>query len=451
MGRFFVSLQILMYTRISQCRLCQTDRLETILSLGFQALTGLFPKKDEPDVATAPLELVKCPECHLVQLAHNFELSNLYGETYGYRSGLNQSMVRHLGDKVARALSVVPLEKGDVVLDIGSNDGTTLGHYPEMGLRRVGMDPSAQKFKHFYKPGIELIVDFFSAKKFLDLTENRKARIVTSIAMFYDLEAPQEFVNQIAQVLDTNGIWIFEQSYLPAMLDSNGYDTICHEHLEYYALSQILRMLDRAGLKLVDIEHNDVNGGSFSLTAAKKESNLPECESKIKATLLREKGIGLHTETPYNEFKKRIESHRKELQDTLASIKNSGLTLLGYGASTKGNVLLQYCGFTAKDIPVIAEVNPDKFGARTPGSAISIVSEEEARKKNPDVFFVLPWHFRDSILKREKTFLERGGALLFPLPNLELVTAERSYSGRELSDFLKAMKTVSSRGVSLHT
>lgn len=433
-----------MFNRIERCRLCQAGQLETILSLGNQALTGLFPKKEDPDALLAPLELVKCRECHLVQLAHNFDLGQLYGATYGYRSGLNLSMVKHLSQKVAKIQQLCPLEAGDLVIDIGSNDGTTLGAYPEMGLQRIGMDPSGAKFLQYYKPGIELIADFFCAKKVQEKVGPKKAKVITSIAMFYDLEEPQNFVNEIASLLGDDGVWVFEQSYLPAMLEANSYDTICHEHLEYYGLSQIARMLDRAGLKIVEIEHNDVNGGSFSITAAKKNSRFPECTDRIRATLQRESGMGLDTIRPFEQFRQRVEQHRTELKNLLNLIHRSGLKLYGYGASTKGNVLLQFCGLDSKDLPAIAEVNPDKFGAKTPGSQIPIISEADAKAADPDLFLVLPWHFRENILKRERAFLEVGGAFLFPLPHTEIVTLDRVYRGAEALAYITQMQTTPS-------
>jgi NDP-4-keto-2,6-dideoxyhexose 3-C-methyltransferase len=398
-----------------------------VLDLGMQALTGLFPREGDTDLPVSPLELIKCRDdasgktCGLVQLKQSFQPDAMYGMNYGYRSGLNRSMVEHLQAKANNIKSRISLAPGDVILDIGSNDSTLLRALDGPGLRLVGMDPTGIKFQQYYPPHIQLISDFFSASRFrrefgLDL-----ARVVTSIAMFYDLDAPLEFVRQVYEVLSEDGIWVFEQSHLPAMLARNSYDTICHEHAEYYALKQIVWMLDQAGFTVLDVELNDINGGSFSVTAAKKTAGYPGNDSVVGQLIREEERIGLGGTEIYAQFRERVFQQRAELQAFLHQAGKNGEKIFGYGASTKGNVLLQFCGLTAEELPCIAEVNSDKFGSFTPGTRIPIVSEEEARSRHPDAFLVLPWHFREPIIARESRFLAGGGKLIFPLPNLEVV------------------------------
>lgn len=415
-----------MYQPISQCRLCASKNLSKILDLGFQALTGIFPKNMEESVPAGPLVLNKCNTCDLVQLGHNYELSNLYGNTYGYRSGLNQSMVSHLHRKVQKILRQVWLHPGDMIVDIGSNDSTLLQAYPKDGITLVGVDPSGLKFKKYYPEHIELIPDFYSYQLVMNRFPGRAAKVITSIAMFYDLERPMDFVNDVVNLLDQHGVWVFEQSYLPFMLQTNSYDTVCHEHIEYYALKQIKYMTDRADLKIIDVEFNDVNGGSFSITAAKRSSRHTEATQQIERVLQEEEGIGLAGLQIYEDFRVRIELHRDKLKKLLANLKQKGKKILGYGASTKGNVLIQYCGLTSADVPFIAEVNEDKFGAYTPGSRIPIISEREARAMQPDYFIVFPWHFRKNVVERESLFLASGGKLIFPLPQIEIVSRDGS-------------------------
>ncbi|MBI4204623.1 MAG: methyltransferase domain-containing protein [Betaproteobacteria bacterium] len=414
----------MLYKEIAACRLCDSARLTTVLDLGVQALTGIFPKSKAEDVAAGPLQLCKCEDCDLVQLRHNYDLGKLYGETYGYRSGLNQSMVRHLHQKVGRIRTLVDLREGDLVIDIGSNDSTLLQAYPERGPQLVGIDPSGPKFARYYPPGVTLIPDFFRADLVKELFPGRRAKVVTSIAMFYDLERPMDFVRDIVKILDDEGVWVFEQSYLPFMLKTHSYDTVCHEHLEYYALKQIKHLTDHAGLRIIGVEFNDVNGGSFSVTAARAASSYPAADLTVGLTLEEEEGLGLYDTRSYAAFAGRIRSHRQSLLALLDELQNSGKRVLGYGASTKGNVLLQYCGITAERLPFIAEVNQDKFGAYTPGSKIPIISEEEARAMRPDYFLVLPWHFRAGILQREQKFLQSGGKFIFPLPKIEVVSGD---------------------------
>ena len=408
---------------ISSCRICNNRQLVSLLHLGEQCLTGIFPKSPDEPITRGPLELVKCDgddACGLVQLRHSYDSAEMYGADYGYRSSLNKSMVAHLRAKVAKLTAMVPPQPGDIVLDIGSNDGTLLSFYPP-GLTAVGMDPTAAKFREFYQPHIEVIADFFSAENFKAQFGARKAKLITSIAMFYDLDEPMQFVAQVAEILDDDGIWHFEQSYLPSMLAANAYDTICHEHVEYYALAQIRWMMDRCGLKIIAVELNDINGGSFAVTVAKASSRHEEDTAAVVTMLAAEASQGLHTLAPYEAFRSRVFHHRDALLALLAELSQQGASVLGYGASTKGNVILQFCGITRAQIPCIAEVNPDKFGRFTPGTHIPIVSETEAHAMKPDCLLVMPWHFRDNLVKREAAYLQRGGKMIFPLPEIQIV------------------------------
>jgi hypothetical protein len=416
-----------MWKELKKCRICGNTNLTAILNLGNQALTGVFPKSKDEVVTSGPLELVKCHGgesenvCGLVQLKHSYQMEELYGENYGYRSGLNQSMVTHLHEKVKTILNNVSALPGDLVIDIGSNDSTLLRAYPNNGAILLGIDPTGGKFKQHYPKHIQLMPDFFSAAAITAAYGNQKAKVITAIAMFYDLEDPIDFMAQVHEVLADDGIWVFEQSYLPTMLEINAYDTVCHEHLEYYCLKQIKWLTDRTGFKIVDLELNTVNGGSFSVTVAKSNSHYPENTSRINQLLSEEDSRGLGTLQPYREFNRRVFNHRDELCRFLQKTKSGNERILGYGASTKGNVILQFCQLTEKDIPAIAEVNTDKFGRYTPGTHIPIISEAEAKALKPDYFMVLPWHFKSSIVEREKDYLKLGGKLFFPLPLLEVI------------------------------
>jgi hypothetical protein len=344
----------------------------------------------------------------------------MYGDNYGYRSGLNGSMVRHLQQKVRFLERLVKLRPSDIVLDIGSNDATLLKAY-EPGPRRIGIDPTGRKFAQYYPPDVALIPDFFTAASFEQAFPGELARIVTSIAMFYDLERPGEFVRDIKRVLAPDGIWHFEQSYMPSMLRTNSYDTICHEHLEFYSLGVVRDILAQGGMRVVDVQMNAVNGGSFAVTACHEDGPFASNRPVIEWTLKQERGMGLDTISPYRDFERRVHAHRESLKDLIESLVADGKRIIGYGASTKGNVLLQFCGLTAAHIECIAEVNEDKFGSFTPGTGIPIVSEVEARRRNPDYFLVLPWHFKSSILEREKDYLAAGGKFIFPMPEIEII------------------------------
>lgn len=422
-----------MYKEITQCRICGNRDLVSVLHLGNFSLTGIFPREKGKPITRGPIELVRCrndealKNCGLLQLRQSYNPAELYGDNYGYRSGLNRSMIVHLQAQVKRLLNIVPLEKGDFIIDIGSNDGTLLSFYNRKDLTLVGIDPTGAKFQKYYPDHIQLISDFFSARLVREHFGGRKAKVITSFAMFYDLESPLDFMREIYEVLDQDGVWIFEQSYMPTMLARTLYDTICHEHLEYYGLTQIKWMTDQMGFKIVDAGFNDTNGGSFCVTVAKKDnSKFSENTQLIQGILMEERSRGLMTPKPYEEFKEKVMRHRQELRACFSRLKERSQTIFGYGASTKGNVILQFCQLTAQDIPCIAEVNDDKLGCFTPGTEIPIISEEEGRRRQPDYFLVLPWHFKKTIIEREQEYLNRGGHLLMPLPGIEIISCQGS-------------------------
>lgn len=411
-----------MYKKVEKCRICGNAHLERVLDLGEQMLTGVFPREKGAEVTVGPLHLVKCvgsdEACGLLQMEHSYDLGEMYGENYGYRSGLNASMVAHLNNKVKRILGLVELRSGDLVIDIGSNDSTTLQAYPSSGPVLVGVDPTGVKFHSYYPPHIQLIPDFFSSALVQDRFPGKKAKVVTSFSMFYDLEDPMGFMRQVYDVLADDGVWVFEQSYMPTMLDTNSYDTVCHEHLEFYALRQIKWMADRVGFKILDVEFNDINGGSFSVTVAKSHGDATVVPS-VQKTLDEERAKGLDTLVPYQQFAERVVQTKRDLLEFIEAARAEGKSVAVLGASTKGNVLLQYCGLTTNEIEFVGEVNPEKFGCYTPGTWIPIIPEQELLVKKPDYMIVLPWHFRKFFLSNKKLSAMK---LVFPLPEVEVVT-----------------------------
>ena len=406
---------------IQCCRISGSRNLVSILNLGVQKLTGVFPSTTTEELTEGPLELVWCPESGLVQMKHSYDLEEMYGMNYGYRSGLNKSMVDHLTQKVQYLQRLRSLSSGDVVVDIGSNDATTLKAYTVPGITRIGIDPTGKKFKEYYTDGIKLVPDFFSLSAYQSVAEGKKAKIVTSISMFYDLEEPTKFVRDIVEVLAPDGIWHFEQSYLPSMLRTTSYDTVCHEHIEYYSLQPVVKLLKACGMKVLDVQMNSINGGSFAVSACHEDAPLQINHAVIDWLLEQEERMGLDTIKPFQEFAERVFEHRNSLLSLIRALNASGKKVFGYGASTKGNVLLQFCGLGAKDLPCIAEVNRDKFGKFTPGTNIPIISEGEAKAKDPDYFLVMPWHFKNNILQREQEYMQKGGKMIFPLPEIEII------------------------------
>ena len=409
---------------VEKCRICRNRDLIPVLDLGVQALSGRFPSEGDPDPPKAPLELVKCNNtknsnaCGLLQLKHSVPSAELYLHDYGYRSGINRTMRIHLEGIVQRVQEIVDLHRGDVVLDIGSNDATLLKYYEIPGVRRIGIDPTGEQFLECYMEDIELISDYFNSSNYSSLSPDKQAKVITSIAMFYDLEAPMDFVEDITETLHSGGIWVLEQSYMPRMLEMNSFDTICHEHLEYYSLKQIDWMLRKNNLRIFDVDFNNINGGSFRVYACHSNSAFKSNQEKIDQVFANEETSKLDSELPYKEFKERVLRIKDELYNFLTTEKAKGKSIYVYGASTKGNILLQFCNIDHTLITAAADRNPEKWGRRTPGTNIPIISEEEARKAKPDYFLVLPWHFRQEFIEREAGFLAQGGKFIFPLPEI---------------------------------
>jgi len=409
-----------LYTEIETCRVSKENDLVSFLNLGNQKLTGVFPRPEE-DIDRGPLELVWSPSSNLVQLKHTFEPTEMYGDNYGYRSGLNGSMVQHLVNKAHYLEELADLQPGDVVVDIGSNDCTTLKAFSPH-LKRIGIDPTIKKFVEYYPEEIPYVADFFSEEAYRSVEKDKNARLVMSISCFYDLDDPVSFVKDIRSVLADDGVWHFEQAYLPSTLRSLSYDTACHEHIEYYSMLSVKNILDRAGMKIVDVTLNDINGGSFAVTACKDtNTSIPVNHSVINWLIEEEYKMRLDTELPYLDFAQRTHEHRDSLINLVRALRADGKTIYGYGASTKGNVLLQWCGFTADDITAIGEVNTDKFGCVTPGTNIPIIAEQEVKDANPDYMIVLPWHFKNGIIQREKEYMRNGGKFIFPLPYIQII------------------------------
>lgn len=386
---------------LTACRICRAGAFEPLVDFGTPAQGGRFPPVGV-EAPRLPLRVVQCRACGLVQLGDDVPLTLLYGDHYGYRSGLNVSMVEHLSDLVRQEVPrwVGDLRPGDAVLDIGSSDGTLLGYYrPE--VRRVGIDPSLGQLRRFYQPGIEAIEGFFG-----DVPITGPFRVVTTIAMFYDLPDPVTFAAQVRDVLAADGIWILEQGYWPEVVRVGAYDVICHEHLEYYRLADLQRIMQTVGLTICAVTFNAVNGGSFRVVVSR--SGPP---GDLTAILAAEARLDLDA------FRRFVAAHGRRLRLMLEACVRDGLTVYGYGASTKGNTVLQHAGIGPDLLPCIVEVSDAKRGCWTPGTHIPIV----LTAPEPDAYLVLPWHFRESILRRERAYLARGGRLLFALPEIEIV------------------------------
>jgi hypothetical protein len=409
-----------MVDKVFTCRICKSNLWNSVIDLGDQFFTGVFPLSISQNIPKGELHLVSCGHCFLLQLKDSFDQDLMYGDNYGYRSGLNQTMVNHLKGKVQQLSELLSIKQTDTILDIGSNDGTTLNAFALHSSNLVGFDPTARKFRRYYSNLIKVHETFFSADEYL--TQHKKAKIITSLAMFYDLEDPIEFAKQIKRCLSDDGIWHFEQSYALLMIENLTFDTICHEHIEYYMIKDIITIMDEADLKIIDIELNDINGGSFAVSATHKNSN-KFATTKNSMKLIEKEKIKLENyDKLFDNFSKRINNFRKDFVKLIQDIIKTGEEVWCLGASTKGNVLLQFCGLDTRFISGIAEINEDKWNRHTPGTLIPIHNESVWRKKNPKFTIVLPWHFKESIESKNQAYISNGGTLIFPLPEITLIS-----------------------------
>ena len=406
--------------KIRVCRNCRSRSIEKLIDLGNHALTGKFSKSKNATLKKTPLILAMCNKCKLVQLYNSYDQQLLYNLDYGYETGINSTMKNHMKEVVNEVQKIKKLNEGDIVLDIASNDGTLLNYYNK-NLIKIGIDPILKKFKHNYKKINYKISKFFSLKEIKKLKLKKKIDVITAFSVFYDLDDPNKFLRDIKISLSENGILIIEQSNLAYMIKQNSFDTICQEHSCYYTIKVIKKMLYKNNLKLFNHKFNDINGGSSRYYITHKDNNYIKVKKQnIYKALKFEARFNPENKMTYKKLLSKIDVIKKNTLKKIHKILASGQTIHGYGASTKGNVILQYFGINNYHLQFIADRNPFKFNRYTPSTNIKIISETKSRKLIPNFYLVLPWHFKKEILSREINIRKKGTKLIFPLPNLKI-------------------------------
>lgn len=410
---------------IKYCRVCGSKKIIPLLSLGNLYVSNFIDSRDNIKTPLKqPLELVLCDPtfggCGLVQLQHTFSAELLY-HNYWYRSGINRSMTEALVDVVQKTEKITKPKSGDYVIDIGSNDATLFRFYQTPNLHLVGFEPATNLISYAKKicPSGEYINDFFSFKAWQKKYGSKKAKIITAIAMFYDLDNPNEFVSDVVKCLDKEGVFVIQMSYLPSMLQQNAFDNICHEHLGYYSLKSLNNLLRGHNLEVFDVELNDVNGGSFR-TYIQHEGYRP-ISNRVRKLEKFEEEFKLSDKKTYQAFTSRVLALKKKLYSFIKKETEAGKKIYVYGTSTKGNTILQFCNLNKDLIKAAADRNPDKWGKKTVRTLIPIISEEQARREYPDYFLILPWHFLKEFIKREEEYLRLGGKFIVPLPNFRII------------------------------
>jgi hypothetical protein len=408
-----------MSKKLTECRNCKCNIFLDLFSLGKLSFSGKFAESQNENIPKDFINLIICKECKLVQLDRNFNPKYLYGKDYGYRSGINKTMTNHLHETAIKIEKLARLRSGDCVIDIASNDGTLLNGYKK-NLVLVGIDPIINKFSQYYKKNSYLVNNFFNAKSILKLDLKKKIKAITALSVFYYLKDPNKFLKDISVLIDKNGIFLLEHADLYSIIKYNLFDTLCHEHLEYYSTKIILEMAKKNNLKIIDIERNNINGGSTRFYMCHQKSNYIVKEKKIKNFLTQEKRLNLESVETYKVFFLKIKKIRIKLKNILHKLHNKKKIIHGYGASTKGNILLQFYGINNKLIKYISDRNLEKNGKFTPGTKIKIITEEKSRNLMPNHYLVLPWHFRKEILLRERKLLKKKTYFIFPLPKVEI-------------------------------
>lgn len=403
------------------CRVCQSENLVRVVSLGKQFLSDFVT--EDFGGTDYPLDLLLCKNCKLLQLEKTVPQKRLYNERYGYKSGINDTMKKELTEIVSKTKRKIALQPNDLVIDIGANDGTLLSNYPN-NVVRVAVEP-IKKLATECKVNADFVInDFFNLKALKKTLPaklfNKKAKIVTAISMFYDLEDPNSFVSDVKAVLAPDGIFVIQQNYLLGMLQQNAFDNIVHEHIEYYSLLSLEKLLERHNLEVFDVETTDLNGGSFRTYIAHKNT-FPINSNNVSQMRSWEKEAKLHQKQTYEQFNKRVANNKKEIVKFVNEVIKKGKKIYLYGASTRGNTLIQYYGLNKNQISAAVERNPEKWGKKIASVGIPIISEAQARKDKPDYLLVLPWFFKEEFLKREANYLRSGGHFIFPLPKLEII------------------------------
>ena len=404
--------------KIKKCRICKKRKFKQLFSFGNLCFTGKFPSIHQK-IKKEPISLVICKNCELVQLGHSFNLKYLYGPDYGYRTGINKTMLTHVNKVVKNLSKMAKIKKNDFVLDIASNDGSLLNFYNK-NLKTFGIDPILQKYKSNYKKINYKVADFFSEKKIKKFTKN-KFKIITALSVFYDSEDPNKFIQDVRKILSNDGIFLLEFADLASIIKNKMFDTICHEHLEYYSSKVILNLCKENNLRVFDIRRNDINGASKQYFICHQHSKYKTNQKIINNIISSERKLNLSKVKTFKNFFKIINKSKLELNNFFKKAKKLRKKVHGYGASTKGNVLLQYYKINNKIVEFIAERNKNKYNLYTPGTKIKIISEALSRSYNPDYYLVLPWHFKKEILMREKKIRKKGTRFIFPLPKLQII------------------------------
>ena len=413
---------------MNNCINCKSKKIKRIIKIEPQPLSGVFLLKKNKRQRKYPLNLYRCEKCELVQFKHLIKKAKMFGDTYEYKTSLSNLMIKHINGK-AEYFKKKFLKKNSKILDIGSNDGTFLNFFAKEKFKLFGIDPSAQKFKKNYDRKINVIFDYFSKENLDKKYKSMRFNLITSFAMFYDVDDPNKFCADIEKILDDKGVWILELSYLPLMLKNLTYDQICHEHVGYYTLSVFNRIAKKNKLRIIDLSFNEINGGSIEIICAKNKSNFRSNIGKIRKVLNEEKKISKQS---YDNFNARINKSKDLLQMFLQL--NSKKKIIGYGASTKGNIVLNHAKVTNSQIQEICDSSSKKFGKYTPGTNIKIISKSRMRELNPDYLLVLIWSFRKEVIKQEFNYLKKGGKLVFLLPRFHIVNLN-NYKKYLNSDF----------------
>ncbi len=404
------------YTTRTTCRICDDSALPPIkiLDLGKTPLADKFKKRETQQEESFPLRIAYCPNCHLVQLIDDVNEEVLWNDQYAFYTGASPSSLKYFEQYASEVISrFQDLVRNGLTVEIASNDGTFLKYFSEGKYKVLGIEPTKNTAEVAIRSGVLTLVELFTSRLADDVVKRMgQASVIVGSNVLAHVPDLNDFVKGIKTLLTPDGVAIFEVQYFPHLLFNNAFDHVYHEHRSFFSLHPLIKLFEQHNMKIFDVQEADTQGGSIRIFVTKQKKKT--VNPLVYLMLKKEVQLGIRDKTLYEGMSYHAEYMKDKLLKLLESLKAQGRTVYGFGASAKGNTLLNYCGITQDLLPVIVDLTPFKIGKFTPGTSIPVVSGEGL--KAPDYYLVLVWNYLPGILAREKEYLRKGGHFIVPIP-----------------------------------
>ena len=407
---------------INKCRVCGSEDLVPYLDLGMMPLVNRYLSRPDADAAEPrfPLKVLLCRGCSLSQLSVVVDPKVLFSE-YDYYSSISQTFQRHcelLAESLKREMNLTP---DDLVIEIASNDGCMLSKFKALGMRVRGVEPAKNLAKVAEARGLPTLCEFWGsdAAKTVEASDG-KAKVVVATNVLAHVDDLHGFIRAVKEVLHPQGVFVFEVPYMVHFIDRTEFDTTYHEHLSYFLLRPLQRALEANGMRVIDALEFAIHGGSIRVIAQIEGGNL-QPKSSVQELIRLEQEKGLFDTAAYFLCAERVKLIREELSVFLKGLKARGRKIAAYGASAKGNILLNYCGLGPETIDFVVDDTPAKQGKFYPGNHLPIVSKDALQREKPDYLLLLAWNFADELMKNTAEYGLLGGRWVIPIPALQVV------------------------------